>query len=426
MESPFQPIDSKHFPLYWQQTSSFEGCPLKVLSPENKTWISFLDALPRDMNCETLVNIASGPNANTQFKSFLRDQNFNNFRPLLTRVGTLIKSRLEKISEGEGSLQKSTTSDVIQVPTPALPPPEPADNTDVHPSGDLLPDFESLSAGLVSFNAPSTSDSLWGAGVEDLGLLPSDFIRPHDRQLLSSAGLQASFDMVSTYHARSLAILQAWRGEAQEFEQIKSQAVASQLELSQIRKERMALVFARSEIASIKAKNILLQRNLVEMRADRNSLHVKVIRQEGLLDLERVYSTKLADTLDDAWDERNRAERRAAQAELDMSTAHARVETLLSEVARSERPPSILPLYKMQRRGSNFGTKIKRTNVNVLMEEISLKIRDGDPRTKGAPIKRPVLEWRRHLGRGGLLAGRAKEGRRKREERRKRRRKKKG
>ncbi|RDX62202.1 hypothetical protein CR513_59490, partial [Mucuna pruriens] len=89
---------ARSFPLHWQLVAGVDKVP--VLSQEDRTWVLFIEALPRGMDCGALVRMAFHPDAAARFKDYLRDQNFN-FRPVLAQAKVLMRARADALLRNE-------------------------------------------------------------------------------------------------------------------------------------------------------------------------------------------------------------------------------------------------------------------------------------------------------------------------------------
>ncbi|RDX68677.1 hypothetical protein CR513_52309, partial [Mucuna pruriens] len=57
---------ARSFPLHWQLVPSIDKVP--ILSQEDQTWVPFIEALLRGMDCRALVRMALHPDATARFK----------------------------------------------------------------------------------------------------------------------------------------------------------------------------------------------------------------------------------------------------------------------------------------------------------------------------------------------------------------------
>ncbi|RDY12603.1 hypothetical protein CR513_02566, partial [Mucuna pruriens] len=116
--------------------------------------------------------------------------------------------------------------------------------------------------GLSCYATPSGTKSLWGPEMNIQGMFPPHFIPQHDRGLLVAAGANNTLDMLETYHIRSLASLEVWRGLLKRFEQIVAKEVVNKREF-----EKMAKAHS-----DMKAENERMKIEVAKLKADREGL----------------------------------------------------------------------------------------------------------------------------------------------------------
>ncbi|RDX76827.1 hypothetical protein CR513_43122, partial [Mucuna pruriens] len=210
----------------------------------------------------------------TDLGSKVRTQELKGPWPIPHCLLKKVKERLQPLLAVKNPQKKaklvplSASSSINFVPTVPLA----LENPDSIPESPLptLPP----SPNLISFVAPAPTP-LWHPTSSVPSMFPFNFLSPHDHELLASGSLKGSFEMMSAYHAQA-------------------QYAANEKQYRHLEKEcarlKEALVSAKAEVATYKARASELQRDFEATMKDLDCLKVRVVQQEGRIDSEKAHS----------------------------------------------------------------------------------------------------------------------------------------
>ncbi|RDX84726.1 hypothetical protein CR513_34177, partial [Mucuna pruriens] len=337
---PFS-YDTKSFIFYWRAPNSFADFRKGNLTSDDQVFLSFLEKLPTNLSCETILRLRTESGAHTLLKKYLAEQGCD-IDPLFSRPRAHLKARtygsptnsprthqkkVKRICSPSASVSDPTVS-----PLPI--------SSNVPGSSKLAPVDHFLLTDLASFIAPPKTNSLWHPNLEMSQLVPPNLVTPHDQTLLSSSNMQTSFDMMLTYHARSIVALDVWREKLAHLDQSRARAELREEKYQHLLEEharvKKNLMFAEIEVTALKARAVELQRDSDLTKKDLDHLRIWVVQQEGRIESKTAHNKQLSDALDIAWDERKIAEQKALQTALDQAESRARNESLMTELARGE------------------------------------------------------------------------------------------